>query len=70
VSLESSFCSLCPLADTQLACSRHPAQEIIQKQIEEHKAYELKTEYSKEKYLKKKEAKSVLSSHLLRSIAN
>ncbi|GAA5985034.1 hypothetical protein JCM5350_003320 [Sporobolomyces pararoseus] len=34
-------------------------REIIQKQIEEHKAYELKTEYSKEKYLKKKEAKYI-----------
>ncbi|BGO90082.1 hypothetical protein NBRC10512_004020 [Rhodotorula toruloides] len=32
-------------------------REIIQKQIEEHKTYELKTEYSKEKYMKKKEAK-------------
>ncbi|GAA5998371.1 tRNA 1-methyladenosine methyltransferase subunit GCD10 [Rhodotorula paludigena] len=32
-------------------------REIIQKQIEEHKSYELKTEYSKEKYLKRKEAK-------------
>lgn len=35
------------------------SQEIIQKQIEEHKTYELKTEYSKEKYMKKKEAKCV-----------
>ncbi|GAA5913948.1 tRNA 1-methyladenosine methyltransferase subunit GCD10 [Sporobolomyces salmoneus] len=34
-------------------------REIIQKQIEEHKAYELKTEYSKEKYLKRKEAKYI-----------
>ncbi|GAA5858279.1 hypothetical protein JCM1840_001127 [Sporobolomyces johnsonii] len=32
-------------------------RDIIQKQIEEHKAYDLKTEYSKEKYLKRKEAK-------------
>ncbi|GAA5921494.1 hypothetical protein JCM3775_003074 [Rhodotorula graminis] len=32
-------------------------REIIQKQIEEHKSFELKTEYSKEKYLKRKEAK-------------
>ncbi|GAA6028044.1 hypothetical protein JCM8097_001845 [Rhodosporidiobolus ruineniae] len=31
--------------------------DIIQKQIEEHKTYELKTEYSKEKYMKRKEAK-------------
>lgn len=36
-------------------------QEIIQKQIEEHKSFELKTEYSKEKYLKRKEAKCVPS---------
>ncbi|GAA5821415.1 hypothetical protein JCM11251_004612 [Rhodosporidiobolus azoricus] len=32
-------------------------REIIQKQIEEHKTYDLKTEYSKEKYMKRKEAK-------------
>ncbi|BGP14425.1 tRNA (adenine(58)-N(1))-methyltransferase non-catalytic subunit trm6 [Rhodosporidiobolus nylandii] len=32
-------------------------RDIIQKQIEEHKTFELKTEYSKEKYMKKKEAK-------------
>ncbi|GAA6064134.1 hypothetical protein JCM10212_005135 [Sporobolomyces blumeae] len=34
-------------------------REIIQKQIEEHKSYELKTEYSKEKYMKRKEAKYI-----------
>ncbi|GAA5929626.1 tRNA 1-methyladenosine methyltransferase subunit GCD10 [Sporobolomyces koalae] len=34
-------------------------REIIQKQIAEHTAFELKTEYSKEKYLKKKEAKYI-----------
>lgn len=32
-------------------------REIIQKQIDEHKAFELKTEYSKDKYLKRKQAK-------------
>lgn len=32
-------------------------REIIQKQVEEHSAFELKTEYSKDKYLKRKEAK-------------
>ena len=32
-------------------------QEIIAKQIEEHGAFDLKTEYSKDKYLKRKEAK-------------
>lgn len=39
-----------------MSCRRRQ-QEIIQKQIEEHKSFELKTEYSKEKYLKRKEAK-------------
>ena len=34
-------------------------QEIIQKQIDQHANYSLKTEYSKEKYKKRKEAKSV-----------
>ncbi|THG97452.1 hypothetical protein EW026_g4559 [Hermanssonia centrifuga] len=34
-----------------------PAQEIIRKQIEQHANYSLKTEYSKEKYKKRKEAK-------------
>ncbi|KZT08696.1 Gcd10p-domain-containing protein [Laetiporus sulphureus 93-53] len=33
------------------------ASEIIKKQIEQHANYELKTEYSKEKYKKRKEAK-------------
>ena len=33
------------------------SQEIIAKQIEEHGAFELKTEYSKDKYMKRKEAK-------------
>jgi tRNA (adenine58-N1)-methyltransferase non-catalytic subunit len=32
-------------------------QEIIQKQIEQHAAYKLKNEYSKDKYKKRKEAK-------------
>lgn len=32
-------------------------QEIIKAQIEQHANYELKTEYSKEKYKKRKEAK-------------
>lgn len=32
-------------------------QDIIQKQIEQHANYALKTEYSKEKYKKRKEAK-------------
>lgn len=32
-------------------------REIIQRQIDEHKAFELKTEYSKDKYLKRKQAK-------------
>ena len=32
-------------------------QEIIQKQIEQHANFTLKTEYSKEKYKKRKEAK-------------
>lgn len=35
------------------------AQEIIKKQIEQHANYSLKTEYSKEKYKKRKEAKYV-----------
>lgn len=33
------------------------SQEIIQKQIEQHANFQLKTEYSKEKYKKRKEAK-------------
>ncbi|KAM0754737.1 Gcd10p-domain-containing protein [Meredithblackwellia eburnea MCA 4105] len=32
-------------------------REIIQRQIEEHSAFDLKTEYSKDKYMKRKEAK-------------
>lgn len=32
-------------------------RDIIAKQVEEHSAFELKTEYSKEKYMKRKEAK-------------
>jgi tRNA (adenine-N(1)-)-methyltransferase non-catalytic subunit len=32
-------------------------QEIIKRQIETHANYELKTEYSKDKYKKRKEAK-------------
>jgi len=32
-------------------------QEIIQKQIEQHANFALKTEYSKEKYRQRKEAK-------------
>lgn len=32
-------------------------QEIIKKQVEMHATYALKTEYSKEKYKKRKEAK-------------
>jgi tRNA (adenine58-N1)-methyltransferase non-catalytic subunit len=32
-------------------------QDIIQKQVENHANFALKTEYSKEKYLKRKEAK-------------
>ncbi|GAA5862650.1 hypothetical protein JCM3774_001091 [Rhodotorula dairenensis] len=32
-------------------------REIIQRQIDEHKAFGLKTEYSKDKYLKRKQAK-------------
>ena len=34
-------------------------QEIIKKQIELHANYSMKTEYSKEKYKKRKEAKYV-----------
>ena len=34
-------------------------QEIIKKQIEQHANYSLKTEYSKEKYKKRKEMKFV-----------
>ncbi|EPQ60453.1 Gcd10p-domain-containing protein [Gloeophyllum trabeum ATCC 11539] len=34
-----------------------PASEIIKRQIEQHANYSLKTEYSKEKYKKRKEAK-------------
>lgn len=34
------------------------SQDIINKQIEAHANYSLKTEYSKEKYKKRKEAKS------------
>jgi tRNA (adenine-N(1)-)-methyltransferase non-catalytic subunit len=37
------------------------ASDMIKKQIEQHANYELKTEYSKEKYKKRKEAKSVSS---------
>ncbi|KAK7695050.1 hypothetical protein QCA50_002239 [Cerrena zonata] len=33
------------------------AEEIIKRQIEQHSSFELKTEYSKEKYKKRKEAK-------------
>jgi tRNA (adenine-N(1)-)-methyltransferase non-catalytic subunit len=33
------------------------SEEIIQRQIERHGAFELKTEYSKEKYKRKKEKK-------------
>jgi tRNA (adenine58-N1)-methyltransferase non-catalytic subunit len=36
---------------------RNYGQEIIQKQIEQHANYQLKTEYSKDKYKKRKEAK-------------
>ena len=36
-------------------------QEIIQKQIEQHANFALKTEYSKEKYKKRKEAKYLAS---------
>jgi len=35
------------------------SQDIIKKQIEQHANYSLKTEYSKEKYKKRKEAKYV-----------
>ena len=35
----------------------HSLKEIIKKQIEQHANYSLKTEYSKEKYKKRKEAK-------------
>jgi tRNA (adenine-N(1)-)-methyltransferase non-catalytic subunit len=38
-----------------------PFQDIIQKQIESHANFALKTEYSKEKYRKRKEAKCVPS---------
>lgn len=38
----------------RLSCG---VQEIIQRQIEEHAAYDLKTEFSKAKYMKRKEAK-------------
>lgn len=38
---------------------RFGEQDIIAKQVEEHSAFELKTEYSKEKYMKRKEAKCV-----------
>ena len=37
-------------------------QDIIKKQIEQHANYSLKTEYSKEKYKKRKEAKYVTRS--------
>ncbi|GAA5892749.1 hypothetical protein JCM8208_004081 [Rhodotorula glutinis] len=47
-----SFDEIQALKDSGLS-----GREIIQKQIEEHKSFELKTEYSKEKYLKRKEAK-------------
>ena len=36
-------------------------QEIINRQIEQHANYQLKTEYSKEKYKKRKEAKYALA---------
>ena len=35
------------------------SQDMIKKQIEQHANYSLKTEYSKEKYKKRKEAKYV-----------
>lgn len=40
----------------------HPklVQDMIKKQIEQHANYSLKTEYSKEKYKKRKEAKCVV----------
>lgn len=39
-------------------------QEIIKKQIEQHANYSLKTEYSKEKYKKRKEMKCAFPSFL------
>ncbi|GAA5855973.1 hypothetical protein JCM8547_000436 [Rhodosporidiobolus lusitaniae] len=56
--IESAGAQALTFVDIQaLKDSGMSGREIIQKQIEEHKNYELKTEYSKEKYLKKKEAK-------------
>ena len=40
---------------------RNCLQEIIKKQIEMHANYQLKTEYSKEKYKKRKEAKCAIA---------
>ena len=42
-------------------------QEIIQKQVEKHGAFELKTEYSKDKYMKRKEAKCARTPRLARA---
>ena len=45
------------LVNSILYSSRRLSQDIIRKQIEQHANYALKTEYSKEKYKKKKAAK-------------
>jgi tRNA (adenine58-N1)-methyltransferase non-catalytic subunit len=42
------------IALREAGCS---AEEIIQRQIEKHDGFKLKTEYSKEKYRKRKEKK-------------
>ena len=39
--------------------TKYISQDMIKKQIEQHANYSLKTEYSKEKYKKRKEAKYV-----------
>ncbi|KAK4051812.1 tRNA (adenine(58)-N(1))-methyltransferase non-catalytic subunit trm6 [Microbotryomycetes sp. JL201] len=45
-------------------------REIIAKQIEQHAAYDLKTEYSKDKYKKRKEAKYVKAFTLIEPTAH
>ena len=49
-------CDFCSFDDPFLVAHKR-LQDIIQKQIELHANYALKTEYSKDKYKKRKEAK-------------
>ena len=58
--VHSSVRALAPYPGHTVA-HKSALQEIIQKQIEQHANFTLKTEYSKEKYKKRKEAKYALS---------